>query len=353
VTELRIGSRTIGEGHSVFVIAELSANHRHDLEVARALVRAAKDAGADAVKLQTYTADTLTIDSDADCFRVHGTIWDGRTLHDLYQEAYTPWEWHAPLKALAGQLDMELFSTPFDSTAVDYLEQLGMPAHKIASFELVDLPLLQCVARTGKPVILSTGMATREEIAEAVSTLRAAGCGPLALLKCTSAYPAAPDDMDLRTIPDLARSFGTVVGLSDHSMDIEVPVAAVALGASIIEKHLTLSREDPGPDSAFSLEPGAFRSMVDAVRKTERALGRVRYGATERERVSLTFRRSLFVVEDIAAGEPFTASNLRSIRPAHGVHPRHMPEIIGREAASDITRGTPLRWDLVRPPSAR
>lgn len=344
---LRIGSRVVGPGQPVFVIAELSANHRHDFEVARRLVHAAKDAGADAVKLQTYTADTLTIASDAEYFRVRGTIWDGRTLYDLYQEAYTPWEWHAPLKALAGELGMELFSTPFDTTAVDYLEGLDIPAHKIASFELVDVPLLRAVGRTHKPVILSTGMATRDEIAEAVTTLRDAGCEQLALLKCTSAYPASAEDMDLRTIPDLAQSFGVVVGLSDHSMDVAVPVAAVSLGAAIVEKHLTLSRRDPGPDSAFSLEPGEFRTMVDAVRTAERALGGVRYGPTAHEHGSLTFRRSLFVVADVDEGQAFTPENVRSIRPADGLHPRALDEVLGRRATRAIARGTPLRWDLV------
>ncbi len=346
---VRIGSRQIGAGHPVFVIAEMSANHGHSLDRARDLLRAAKDAGADAIKLQTYTPDTMTIACDREYFRIEGTIWNGRLLHDLYRDACTPWEWHGPLKLYAEELGLQLFSTPFDASAVDYLERLGTPAHKIASFELVDLPLLRTVASTGKPVVLSTGMATREEIREAVGTLRSSGCEQLVLLKCTSAYPARADEMDLRTIPDLAREFRTPVGLSDHSLDIAVPVAAVALGACVIEKHLTLSRSEPGPDSAFSLEPHEFRAMVDAVRTTEQALGAVRYGAREHERGSLAFRRSLFVTEDVSAGEMFTSRNVRSIRPAHGLHPRHLEEVLGRPASRAIHRGTPLTWDLVGP----
>jgi pseudaminic acid synthase len=348
---VRIGSKAIGPGCPVFIVAEVSANHHHELDRARLLVRAARDAGSDAVKLQTYTPDTMTIASDRDCFKIHGTIWDGRLLHDLYRDAHTPWEWHAPLKTYAEELGMAFFSTPFDTSAVDYLEDLDVPAHKIASFELVDLPLLRRVGRTRKPVILSTGMATREEVREAVDTLRASGCEQLILLKCTSAYPATADEMDLRTIPDLASSFAALVGLSDHSLDTAVPVAAVALGACLIEKHITLSRSDPGPDSAFSLEPSEFRAMVDAVRTTERALGDVRYGASGREQRSLAFRRSLFVTEDVAAGDLFTAANVRCIRPSDGLHPRHLGEVIGRRASRSIQRGTPLTWDLVEPAS--
>lgn len=347
MNELRIGNRVVGPGKPVYVVAELSANHDQSLSRAEALVRAAAEAGADAIKLQTYTPDTMTLASDAEPFRIHGTIWDGRLLYDLYQEAQTPWEWHAPLMALARELGLDCFSSPFDATAVDFLEALDAPVYKVASFELVDIPLLRRIAATGKPVIASTGMATSPEIEEAVNTLRAGGAAAIALLKCTSAYPAAPEEMDLRTIPDLAARFELPVGLSDHTMDETVPVAAVALGACIVEKHLTLSRSHPGPDSAFSLEPQEFRAMVSAVRTAERALGGVRYGPNRREEGSLRFRRSLFVAEDLQAGDLFTAANIRCIRPADGLHPRHLDEVLGRRAARAVRRGTPLTWDLV------
>lgn len=342
-----IGKREIGPGRPVYVVAEMSANHGQDLDQALRIVRAAAAAGADAVKLQTYTPDTLTIDCDRDAFRIGGTIWEGRTLYDLYAEAYTPWEWQPRLKEVAAELCLDLFSTPFDSTAVDFLEEMGVPAYKVASFEIVDLPLIRRVAQTGKPLILSTGMASLAEIDEAVATARAAGAVQIALLKCTSAYPAQPDEMNLRTIPHLADAFGAVVGLSDHTLGIAVPVAAIALGACIVEKHLTLSRALKGPDSAFSLEPGEFRSMVDAIREAEKALGTVRYETTEKESASRAFRRSLFVVRSVRAGEPFTEENVRSIRPGMGLHTRYLPEVLGRRARGDIERGTPLAWDLV------
>jgi pseudaminic acid synthase len=343
-----IGSRTVGIGQPTYVIAELSANHNQKFDQAVKIVAAAKDAGADAVKLQTYTADTITIQSDKEYFRVGGgTIWDGHSLHDLYSEAYTPWEWQPRLKQVANDLGLDLFSTPFDATAVDFLEEMNVPAHKVASFEIVDIPLIQKIARTGKPMIISTGMATLEEIDEAVKAARAAGATQIALLKCTSAYPAEPEEMNLRTIPELSRRFGVPAGLSDHTMGVAVPVAAVALGACIIEKHLTLSRSEPGPDSAFSLEPHEFKAMVDSVRVAEKALGEVRFGCSPKEASSKAFRRSLFVVRDVKRGEPFTAENLRSIRPGHGLHTRHMSEVLGQRARQDIERGTPLSWDLV------
>jgi N-acetylneuraminate synthase len=343
-----IGNRPIGPTHPVYVVAELSANHGGDLDRARMLVRAAAAARADAVKLQTYTADTITIDDRSAPFQVRsGTIWDGSVLHDLYREAHTPWEWHAELAALAQTLGMQWFSTPFDPTAVEFLETLDVPAYKIASFEIVDLPLLRAVARTGKPVILSTGMATLDEIDEAVRTVREVSPAPLALLRASSAYPAPPDDMHLRGIQALAARYGVVSGLSDHSLGIAVPVAAVALGASIIEKHLTLSREVPGPDAAFSLEPDEFAAMVEAIRVTERAIGEARFGPVGLERASLPFRRSLFVVRDVAAGELLTSENVRSIRPAGGLHTRYLGSVIGQKAARPIPRGTPLRWDAI------
>lgn len=346
---MKIAGRQIGDGAPAYVIAELSANHNQRFDDALAITRAAKDAGADAIKLQTYTADTLTLDCDKEYFRIgKGTIWEGRTLHDLYREAFTPWDWQPKLMAAAEELGMHCFSSPFDDTAVDFLETLDVPAYKIASFELVDLPLIERVARTGKPLIMSTGMATREEIAEAVAAARGAGATEIALLKCTSAYPARFDEMNLRTIPDLSATFGVPVGLSDHTLGSAVPVAAVALGACIIEKHLTLSRAAPGPDSAFSLEPAEFKQMVADVRAAEQSLGRPSYEVSEKESASRIFRRSLFVVRDMGAGEPFTAENVRSIRPAHGLAPKHLRDVLGRAAASDIERGTPLAWSLVK-----
>ena len=345
--QIKIGERTIGPGLAVYVIAEVSANHHQDFDQAVKIVRAAKEAGADAVKLQTYTPDTMTIACNRPEFLIKGTIWDGRNLHELYGEAYTPWDWQPRLKQVANELGLDLFSSPFDGTAVDFLEAMNVPAHKLASFELVDIPLIRKMARTGKPLIMSTGMATVEEIEEAVQTARKAGAEQIALLKCTSAYPALPEEMNLRTIPELSRRFSVPVGLSDHTMGTAVPVAAVALGACIIEKHLTLSRSEPGPDSAFSLEPQEFKAMVDAVRVAERALGAVNFGIGTKEASSRVFRRSLFVVQDVKRGEVFTAENIRSIRPGHGLHTRHLPEVLGRNAARDIERGTPLSWDLV------
>jgi len=345
---ISIGGRLIGPGGPTYVVAELSANHSGRFERALRIVQAAKEAGADAVKLQTYTADTITVASESEVFQIGGgTLWDGKTLHALYGEAYTPWEWQPKLKQAAEELGMQCFSSAFDPSAVDFLEQMQVPAHKVASFELVDLPLIRKMAATGKPLIMSTGMATIEEIEEAVQTARAAGAKEIALLKCTSAYPAPAEEMNLRTIPELQRRFGAPVGLSDHTMGIAVPVAAVSLGACIIEKHLSLSRADGGPDSAFSLEPAEFKAMVDAVRATEKALGEVHFGVSEQEGRSRVLRRSLFVVRDVKKGEVFTPENVRSIRPAHGLHTRHLEEVLGKSAKQDIARGTPLSWDLV------
>jgi N-acetylneuraminate synthase len=342
-----INGRTIGPGHPTYIIAEMSGNHGHSFDRAVAIVQAAKEAGADAVKLQTYTPDTLTIDCNNDYFQVKGTLWNGRTLYELYGEAYTPWEWQPKLKEIANNLGLDLFSTPFDASSVDFLEEMDVPAHKVASFENVDLPLLRRIAQTGKPVIMSTGMATLGEIEEAVQTLRGAGTTELALLKCTSAYPSPPEAIHLHTIPHLTQAFQTPVGLSDHTMGTAVPVAAVALGACIIEKHFCLARSEPGPDTAFSLEPHEFKQMVESVRTAELALGHVHYGIEPHEQVSRVFRRSLFVVQDMRAGEPFTAENVRSIRPGHGLHTRYLDIVLGQCAAHDIPRGTPLDWPLV------
>ena len=335
-------------GGDAYIVAELSANHNQDYDQAVRIIHAAKEAGADAVKLQTYTADTITIRCDRPEFRIGGgTLWDGRTLHDLYAEACTPWEWQPRLKRVADDLGLDLFSSPFDETAVDFLEQMDVPAYKVASFELVDIPLIQKMAGTGKPLIMSTGMATLDEISEALRAARNAGAKEIALLKCTSAYPASADEMNLRTLPELMRQFEVPVGLSDHTMGIEAPVAAVALGACIIEKHLTLSRSLKGPDCEFSLEPHEFKAMVQAVRTVQCALGEVRFGASPREANSKAFRRSLYVVEDVKRGEEFSPQNVRSIRPACGLHTRHLPEILGKRAACNIVRGTPLSWELV------
>jgi pseudaminic acid synthase len=347
--QITLGSRHIGPGHPTYVIAEMSANHNQSYEQAVRLVQVAKEAGADAVKLQTYTADTLTIDCNAQYFQIgKGTLWEGKSLYRLYSEAYTPWEWQPRLKELADSLGLDMFSTPFDVSAVEFLERMNVLAYKIASFELVDLPLLRRIAQTGKPIIMSTGMATLAEIDEAVRTLREASARQIALLKCTSAYPAQPEEMNLRTIPHLAQAFGVPVGLSDHTLGIATAVAAVALGANIVEKHFTLSRSVPGPDSDFSLEPAEFGQMVRAIREAERALGTVRYEITDRETASRVFRRSLFVVKDVKAGETFSHDNVRSIRPGQGLPPKYIADIIGRTAARDIERGTPLTWGDVQ-----
>lgn len=345
VSEISIDQRRIGPGQPTYIIAELSANHNHDFSQAVALVKAAAEAGADAVKLQTYTADTLTINCDSSHFQIgEGTLWAGRNLYNLYGEAYTPWDWQPKIKALCEELGMQCFSSPFDATAVDFLETMNVPAYKVASFEIVDTPLLKRIGATGKPVIVSTGMATLAEISDAVETLRRAGTREIALLKCVSAYPAPSDDMNLKTIPHLAEAFSVPAGLSDHTLGITVPVVSVSLGATIIEKHLTLSRDVPGPDSAFSLEPEEFRQMTEAVRIAEKALGDVHYGVSDSEQKSRAFRRSLFVVQDVRKGEPFSDENVRSIRPGYGMPPRHLPDIIGRIAKEDLPRGTPLNW---------
>jgi pseudaminic acid synthase len=348
--EIHIGERAIGTGHPVYIIAELSANHRQNFDEAVRIVRAAKQAGADAVKLQTYTPETITIRSDRECFRIGGgTVWDGRTLHDLYAEAYTPWEWQPKLKTIADEIGIDLFSSAFDPTAVDFLESIGVPVHKIASPELVDIPLIKKMAQTGKPLILSTGMATLEEIEEAVAAARDGGATQIALLRCTSAYPAHWSEMNLRSIPDLHSRFRLPVGFSDHSPGITASIAAAALGATLIEKHLTISRSAGGPDSLFSLEPDEFKALVDAVRTVEQSLGQVYYGPTPHERRTTPFRRSLFAVKAIKNGEVFTRVNVRSIRPAAGLHPRCEPEVLGRTASCDIEAGTPLSWELIAP----
>lgn len=344
----KIADHHIGPNYPTYIIAEISANHHQQFEESLKLLQVAKEIGADAVKLQTFTADTLTIKCDTPEFVIgNGTPWTGRLLHDLYDEAYMPWEWQPKLKEAANDLEIDLFSSPFDKTAVDFLERMDIPAYKVASFEIVDIPLIEYIASKGKPVIISTGMATLEEIKEAVRTATELGNDQLALLKCISAYPSSPEEMNLRSIPHLAELFGVPAGLSDHTLWITVPLAAVALGACIVEKHFTLSRTAPGPDSSFSLEPQEFREMVGSIRIAEKALGEARYGSNERENKNRIFRRSIFVVEDIKIGTTITEENVRSIRPGYGLHPRHLKEVLGRQAVQDIARGTPLNWDLI------
>jgi pseudaminic acid synthase len=343
-----LDGKGIGLGLPAFIVAEMSANHLQDRERAESILRAAKEAGADAIKLQTYTPEGMTLCSNASPFRVRGgTVWDGSTLYDLYSSAATPWDWYGNLNRLAERNGLALFSTPFDSAAVDYLEEMAVPAYKIASFEVVDMPLLKRVAATGKPVIMSTGMTTLEELSRSVRTLREHGCEELALLKCISSYPAPPEEMNLRTIPHMAEAFQCPTGLSDHSMGSAAAVAAVSLGACIVEKHLTLCRADGGPDAAFSMEPGEFAAMVTDIRTAEAALGTVTYEPTAAEVACRRMRRSLFAVEDIKQGEVFTETNVRSIRPGDGLSPFELDRVLGRAARTDIERGTPLAWELI------
>ena len=347
MNHIEINGRRIGRGYPTYIIAEMSANHNQKFDQAVKIIETAKESGADAVKLQTYTPDTITIDCDNDYFHIQGTIWAGKNLYQLYGEAFTPWEWQPKLKEIADKLGIDIFSTPFDSSAVDFLEKMNVPAFKVASFENVDIPLLERIARTGKPIIMSTGMATLGEIDEAVQTIRQSMKSNLALLKCTSAYPAPPEEVNLKTINHLSTAFNVPTGLSDHTMGSVVAVGAVALGACIVEKHFTLSRKNPGPDSSFSMEPNEFKTMVKDIRTIEKALGSVCYDLTEKQRESMAFRRSLFVVADVRAGEKFTQTNVRSIRPGNGLHTRYLTKIAGKKAAANIARGTPLSWDLI------
>lgn len=343
-----IGSKQIGNCHPVYIIAEISANHNHNIQEAIDLIHIAAECGADAVKIQTYTPDTMTIDSDKEYFQIgKGTVWEGKSLYQLYGEAYTPWDWTPRLIEESKKVGITLFSSPFDSTAVDFLEELDMPAHKIASFELVDHHLIASVAKTGKPVIMSTGMASLSEIAAAVEVLETNGCSDYALLKCTSGYPADPREMNLRTIPHLAEIFGHPAGLSDHTLGTAVPVAAVAMGACIVEKHFIKARSNGGPDAGFSLEPDELRQLVESIRMTEQALGEVRFEVSEREAASRIFRRSLFFVADLEQGDELTEANVRCIRPGYGIAPKHLPNILGRKAKAPISRGTPVSWDLL------
>jgi N-acetylneuraminate synthase len=345
--EITIDGRKIGAAHPPYIICELSANHNGSLERAIKLMEAAAATGTDAIKIQTYTADTLTIPCDRPDFQIKGGLWDGQTLHELYKSAYTPYEWHPTLFAHAKKLGVTLFSTPFDQTAVDLLASLDAPAYKIASFEAVDLPLIASVARQGKPMIVSTGMAYLGEIQDAVDCARGAGCTELALLHCTSSYPAPIEEAHVRTVAHMGQAFGVVPGLSDHTPGTAAAVASVVLGGAIVEKHFTLSRADGGPDSAFSLEPDEFKRLVDDCKAAWRAIGEIDYSRTEAERGSVVFRRSLYIVQDVARGESLSAVNVRSIRPGHGLAPKHFDAVIGRKAVRDLKRGEPLRWEDV------
>jgi pseudaminic acid synthase len=346
IHDIAIADRLIGAAHKPFIIAEMSGNHNQSLERALAIVDAAADAGADAIKLQTYTADTMTLPG-ALTIEDEGSLWKGRELYDLYQEAYTPWEWHQPIFERARERGIIAFSSPFDETAVDFLESLDAPLYKIASFENTDHPLLRKVAATGKPVIMSTGAATVQEVAEAVQVLREEGCLELILLKCTSTYPATPENTNLRTIPHLREMYQLQVGLSDHTMGVGASVAAVALGATVIEKHFTLSRADGGVDSAFSLEPQELKSLVEESERAWLAMGQVQYGVQRAEEKSRLFKRSVYAAKDIQAGEELTKENIRVIRPGLGLAPKHYEELLGKKASQDIKAGTPFSWDLV------
>ena len=342
-----IAGREIGADQPPYVIAELSGNHNGDITRAFRLIEIAKAAGADAIKLQTYTPDTMTIDHDGPGFKIKGGLWDGRGLYELYQEAQTPWEWHPQLFEHANKVGITCFSTPFDASAVDFLQSLGTPAYKIASFEVIDTPLIRYAAKTGKPLVISTGMAEESEVEEATAAARGAGKGGFALLHCISAYPTPPEEANLARIPALAARYRCPIGLSDHTLGVEVAVAAVALGAAIIEKHVTLARADGGPDAAFSLEPQELQALVKGAHTAHAAIGRAEIKRAESEKPNMLFRRSLYAVKDVAAGEAFTAENVRSIRPGFGLAPKHIDEILGRRAKRAIKRGTPMSLDLV------
>lgn len=339
---------TFGENNKILIIAELSANHGHDISIAKRSILLAKDAGADAVKIQTYTADTMTIDCDNEYFQVKGgTLWDGRTLYDLYSEAYTPWEWHKELFDYADDIGIELFSTPFDFTAVDLLESLNVKRYKIASFEITDIPLIEYTASKGKPMIISTGIASIEEIEEAVGACRQKGNDDITLLQCTSQYPADPKDANLMTMVDMKNRFGVKVGLSDHIMGNEAAIIAVALGAELIEKHFIMDRAIGGPDASFSITPNELKLLSDDIKRTIDILGNVNYDLTEKKKTSRVFARSLFVVEDVKKGDTVTSENVRSIRPGYGMSPKYYHEIMGRTFLADVQKGTPLSWELI------
>ncbi|MCE5234354.1 MAG: pseudaminic acid synthase [Mizugakiibacter sp.] len=347
IPSIAVAGRRIAADRPPYVIAELSANHNGRLDTALKIVEAAKACRADAVKIQTYRPDTITLDSDAEEFRIRGGLWDGRTLYELYEEAHTPWEWHAPLFEHARKLGITIFSSPFDRTAVDLLEDLDAPAYKIASFEAVDLPLIKYAASTGKPMIISTGMADAEEIQEAIDAARAGGCRELAILRCVSGYPAPASDYNLRTIPDMIERFGVVTGLSDHTLDNATAIASVALGASIVEKHFTLDRSGGGPDDSFSLEPAELAALCSGVRTAWEALGGVDYGRKSSEQGNVKFRRSLYFVKDMKAGDRVTADAVRSVRPGYGLPPKFLDSIVGKKLVRAVAANTPVAWEHI------
>jgi len=348
INEMIINKKVISDKSQVFIIAEISANHLHNFDNAQKIIHEAKKAGVDAIKLQTYTPDTITLNCDNKYFQIkQGTIWDGTTLYKLYEEAYTPWEWQPKLKKIAEEEGLICFSSPFDKTAVDFLEDIDVPAYKVASFEITDIPLIEHIASKGKPIIMSTGIATLADIEEAVNACKGMGNNQVALLKCTSAYPSPMEDINLKVIPNMKDTFGTIVGLSDHTLGHTVALGAVALGAKIVEKHFTLSRADGGPDAKFSMEPDEFKEMVRNIRDLERALGQVTYELTEKQKKSREFSRSLFTVIDVKKGEVFTEENIRSIRPGYGLPTKYINDIMGKKARKDIKKGTPLDWSLI------
>ncbi|CBZ04607.1 pseudaminic acid synthase [Clostridium botulinum] len=346
---IKIQNFEINENSKTFIIGEISANHNGSFDNAVKLIKAAKDAGVDAIKLQTYTADTITINCNNEHFQIkQGTLWDGRTLYDLYKEAYMPWEWQPKLKKIAEEEGLICFSSPFDKTAVDFLENMDVPAYKIASFEITDIPLIEYVASKGKPIIISTGIATMTDIELAINACKRVGNNEIILLKCTSAYPSPLEDVNLKTIPNIKKTFNVIAGLSDHTLGIEVPIAAVTLGAKVIEKHIILSKKDGGPDAAFSLEPHELKNMVQSIRNIEKAIGRVTYDLTEKQQKSREFSRSLFIVKDIKVGEKFTKENVKSIRPAFGLHPNYINDIVGKTCIENLKKGTPLKWEYIK-----
>ncbi len=344
--EITIAGRNIGTAYSPYVIAEMSANHNGNIETAFKIIEEAKAAGADAIKMQTYTADTLTLNCDLPDFQINDGLWAGKTLYELYEWAHTPWDWHKPLFEHARKLGITIFSSPFDNTAIDLLEDLNAPAYKIASFEAVDLPLIKYAAGTGKPMIISTGMADTEEIAEAIEAARDGGCKQLALLHCVSGYPAPAGDYNLRTIPDMIERFGLVTGLSDHTLDNTTAIASVALGASIIEKHFTLNHSGGGPDDSFSLEPAELAALCQGAKTAWSALGKVDYGRKSSERGNVKFRRSLYFVKDMKAGDVITADCVRSVRPGFGLAPSHLDKLLGRRTTRAVTLGTATNWEF-------
>jgi N-acetylneuraminate synthase len=347
VPQIEIANRSIGQGCSPYVIAELSANHNGKLENALRIIEEAKKAGADAVKLQTYKPDTITLPSDSDDFKIHGGLWDGRTLYDLYDEAHMPWEWHTSLFEYAHQLGITIFSSPFDTTAIDLLENLNAPAYKIASFEAIDLQLIKYAASTGKPMIISTGMADAEEIQEAIDAARSGGCKELAILHCVSGYPAPADDYNLHTITDMIQRFGLVTGLSDHTLDNTTSIASVALGASIIEKHFTLDRNGGGPDDSFSIEPSDLKALCQGAKTAWQALGQVSYARKSSEQANVKFRRSLYFVKDLQTGDVVTPEVVRSVRPGYGLAPKHLEAVIGKKVTRAVKAATPVKWEFL------